>query len=121
MLLGGYIETTLFADILPVLLYGAEAWTLLSTDATVLRGFERKVLRTIFGPVQVGDGFRIRFNSELYKLLNDLDVEHRINIQRLSWLGHVVRMEENASAIRIFDEGIFGSRRRGRPCMRWKD
>ena len=31
--------------ILPVLLYGAEAWTLLSTDAAALRVFERKVLR----------------------------------------------------------------------------
>ena len=37
--------------ILPVFLYGAEAWTLLSTDAAALRVFERKVLRKIFGPV----------------------------------------------------------------------
>ena len=51
--------------ILPVLLYGAEAWTLLSTDAAALRVFERKVLSKIFGPVRVGDDFRIRFNSEL--------------------------------------------------------
>ena len=36
--------------ILPVLLYGAKAWTLLSTDAAALRVFERKVLRKIFGP-----------------------------------------------------------------------
>ena len=50
--------------ILPVLLYGAEAWTLLSTDAAALRVFERKVLRKIFGPVRVGNDFRIRFNSE---------------------------------------------------------
>ena len=66
--------------ILPVLLYGAEAWTLLSTDVAALRVFERKVLRKIFGPVRVGDDFRIRFNSELYELLNDMDVVQRINI-----------------------------------------
>ena len=41
--------------ILSVLLYGAEAWTLLSTDAAHLRVFERKVLCKIFGPVRVGD------------------------------------------------------------------
>ena len=55
-----------------------------------------KVLRKIFGPLRVGDDFRIRFDSELYELLNDVDVVQRINIQRLRWLGHAVRMEENA-------------------------
>ena len=50
------------ALILPVLLYGVEAWTLSSTDAAVLRVLERKVLRKIFGPVRVGDDYRIRNN-----------------------------------------------------------
>ena len=67
----------------PVLLYGAQTWTLLSTDAAALRIFERKVLRMTFGSVRVSDDFRIRFNSELYELLNDIDVVQRINIQRL--------------------------------------
>ena len=71
-----------------------------------LRVFERKVLRKIFGPVRVGDDFRIRFNSELYELLNDMDIVQRINIQQLSWLGHVVRMEEDAPTRRVFDAGI---------------
>ena len=51
--------------ILPVLLYGAEACTTLSTNAAVLREFEKKVLRKIFGTVRVGGDSRIRFNSEL--------------------------------------------------------
>ena len=59
---------------IPVLLYNAEACTLLSTDAAALKVFERKVLRKIFDPVRVGDDFRIRFNSELYELLNDMDI-----------------------------------------------
>ena len=87
------------------------AWTLLSTDAAALRVFERKVLRNIFGPVRVGVNFRIRLNSELYK---------RIKIQRQSWLGHVVRMEEDASARRVFNAGICRSWRIGRPCIRCK-
>ena len=93
-----------------------QSWTLLSTDAAALRVFERKVLRKILGPKRVGDDFRILFNSELYELLNDMDV-----LQRLRWLGHVVRMKENAPTRRVFDAGICGSRRRGRPCIRWKD
>ena len=67
--------------ILPVLLCSSEAWILLSTDVAVLRVFERKVLRKTFGPVRVGDDFRIRYNSKLYELLNDMDVVQRINIQ----------------------------------------
>ena len=86
-----------------------------------MRVFERKVLRKIFGPVRVGDDFRIPFNSELYELLNDMDVVQRINIQRLRWLGHVVLMVEDAPARRAFDVGICRSRRRGRSCIRWKD
>ena len=93
----------------------------MSTDAAALRVFERKVLRKIFGPVRVGDDFRIRFNSELYELLNDMDVVQCINIQRLRWLDHVVRMEEDAPARRVFDAEICGSRRRGRPCIRLKN
>ena len=104
-----------------MLLYGAEAWTLLSSDATALRVFERKVQHKIFGPVRVGDDLRIRFNTELYELLNDLDVVQRINIQRLCLLGHVVHMEEDDPARRVFNAGICGSRRRGRLCIRWKD
>ena len=107
--------------ILPVLLYGAEVWPLSSTDAAALRVLERKALRKIFGPVRVGDDFRIRFNSGLYELLNDIDVVERINIQRLQWLCHVIRMEENAPAKRVFDAGIYGSRQRERHCIHWKD
>ena len=88
--------------ILPVLLYGEG----MDTDAVALRVFERKVLRKTFNPVRVGDDSRIRFNSELYELLNDIDVVQRINIQQLRWLGHVVRMKEDAPARRIFDAGI---------------
>ena len=71
--------------------------------------------------MRVDDDFRIRFNSELYELLNDIDVVQRIKIQRLLWLSHVVRMEEDAPAKWVLDAGICGVRRRGRPCIRWKD
>ena len=78
---------------LPVLLYGAEASTLLSTDAAALRVFERKVLRKIFGP-SVLSGCAGSAMSFVWRRMLPLDV---------------------------FDAGICGSRRRGRPCIRWKD
>ena len=69
--------------ILHTLRYGAEEWTLLSTDAVALRAFERKLLCKIFAAVRVADEYRIWCNSELYELLNNMDFVQRINIQRL--------------------------------------
>ena len=43
--------------IVPVLMYGAEAWTLTDSDDM----FERKVLRTIYGPVCVDGEWRTRY------------------------------------------------------------
>ena len=71
---------------LPVLFYVAEQWTLLSTDASALRVFERKAIRKIFDSMRVGNDFRIRYNSEIIELLNDMVVVQRFNIQQLRWL-----------------------------------
>ena len=81
---------------------------------------ERKVLRKIFGPVRVGDDYRIRTNRELYEIFNEMDVAKRINNQRYRWLSHVVRMDENAFPRRVF-EVVGGHQRVGRPHTRWKD
>ena len=77
------------------------------------------MLRKIFGPVRFGDDL-IRTNRELYELLNDTDIK-RINIERFLWLGHMVRMDEDASPRRVFDAVIGCHRQVGRPRTRWKD
>ncbi|XP_060665548.1 uncharacterized protein LOC132797786 [Drosophila nasuta] len=46
--------------------FGLKAWVVSMTDAAALGVFERKILRKIFGPVRIGDDFRIRMNHELY-------------------------------------------------------
>ena len=40
--------------------------------------------------------------------------------QRLGWLGHLERMEENRIPKKIFTQELEGTRRRGRPRERWK-
>ncbi|XP_043064084.1 uncharacterized protein LOC122320073 [Drosophila ficusphila] len=107
--------------ILPVLLYGAACWTVVPSDAAALGVFERKILCKIFGPFCVGDAYRIGLNQELYELYGDVDVVSRVKIHRLHWLVHIARMEEDASARKVFDAVIVGKRRRGRPRMRWQD
>ncbi|XP_051859298.1 uncharacterized protein LOC127565328 [Drosophila albomicans] len=115
-------KTTLYKTlILPVLLYGAECWTVTQSDAAALGVFERKILRKIFGPICVDDVYRIRYNHELYELYGDVDVASRVKSQRLRWLGHVARMDEDAPARKVFDAMIVGTRRRGRPRTRWQD
>jgi hypothetical protein len=43
----------------PVATYGSETWTLTKSDENLLRNFERKILRKIYGPVREGDTWRI--------------------------------------------------------------
>lgn len=59
--------------------------------------------REKFGPVRVGEDYRSRMNHELYELYADINVVQRIAIQRLRWLGHVVRMDEEAPAKKVFE------------------
>jgi hypothetical protein len=40
--------------------------------------------------------------------------------QRISWLGHLERMEEDWMSKKIFTQELKGTRRRGRPRKRWK-
>ena len=40
--------------------------------------------------------------------------------QRISWLGHLEKMEEDRMPLKIFTQELEGTRRRGRPMKRWK-
>jgi hypothetical protein len=46
--------------ILPVVLYGREAWPLTLRDEHILRVFENRVLRRIFGPKKGGENSIVR-------------------------------------------------------------
>jgi hypothetical protein len=55
-------------------IYGSESWTLSKAHEALLGGSERKILRRIYGAVQI-DGFcRRHYNKELYNLFNDVDI-----------------------------------------------
>ena len=41
--------------------------------------------------------------------------------QRISWLGHLERMEEDRMPKKIFTQEMEGTRRRGRPRKGWKE
>lgn len=106
----------------PVLCYGSEAWTLTQQTENQLKIFERKILRRIFGPVRVNQNeWRIRTNEEVQEMYDEINIATYVKLNRLRWLGHVVRASEDRVLARIFNGRPSGRRRVGRPRNRWMD
>ena len=76
-------------------MYGAETWVLSNVDELRLVVFERKILRRIYGPVCEEAVWRSRYIEEIYHLYDEADHVTIINISRLRWAGHVIRMQDN--------------------------
>jgi hypothetical protein len=53
-------------------------------------------------------------------LNKDENIVKWIKGQRISWLGHLERMEEDRMPKKIFTQILEGTRRRGRPRKRWR-
>jgi hypothetical protein len=50
------------------LAHGSETWVLSKSDENILGVFERKILRTIFGPTNENGEWRINYNNEIYRV-----------------------------------------------------
>lgn len=103
----------------PVIMYGAETWTLTKADENRIGVWERKILRKIFGAVKENEEWRIRTNAELKILYGESDLVTEIKRSRLRWLGHVQRMEDSNPVKKVFLGKPQGRRSRGRPRKRW--
>jgi hypothetical protein len=77
----------------------------------LLRIFERKILRKIYGPIQEGDTWRIRNNEEFNRSKNGDDIVKFIKAQRMRWLGHVKRMEVGAMSRKMTEGRLFIGRK----------
>ena len=54
-------------------------------------------------------------------MYGDLTVVQRIKLARLRWAGHVVRMEMDDPARKVFLGRPQRQRKRGRPKLKWQD
>ena len=66
--------------------------------------FEKKILRKIFRPSRNHNcSRRIKTNGELGNLIKGREIVNFIKAQRISWLGHISRMEAGRTVKRIYD------------------
>jgi len=117
-----YVKMQIYKTLIrPVVTYESETWILTKSDKNLLRIFERKILRRIYGPVQEGDIWRIKNNEELNRSINGENIVKFIKAQRIRWLGHVKRMEVGAMPRKMMEGRLFIGRIRGIPLLSWMD
>jgi hypothetical protein len=57
----------------------------------------------------------------LCKLFNEPDIIEYIKANRLKWAGHLIRASENRIIKKIFNTKPEGTRKVGRPKLRWEE
>jgi len=123
-LLSKYLKIKIYRNIiLPVVLYGCEAWWLTLREERKLRVFENMVLRRIFGPWrdEVTGEWRRMHNEELNDFYCSPNIVRVIKWRRMRWAGHVARMGEERGVYRVLVGKAEGKRPLGRPRRRWMD
>jgi len=86
--------------------YGAEAWTLTKKDEQALIVFERKIFIRIYGPKYENGEWKSRTNREPEEMSKGENIVKWIKGQRISWLGHLERMEEDRMPKKIFTQEL---------------
>jgi hypothetical protein len=82
---------------------------------------ERKIFRRIYGAKYEDGERKCRTNRELEEMSKGGNVVKWIKGKRISWLGHLKRMEEDRMPKRIFTQELEGTKRRGRPRKEWRE
>jgi transcription termination factor 2 len=106
-----------------VVLYGCETWSLTVREEHKLRVFENRVLRRIFRPRRDGvtGGWRKLYNEELHNLCSLRSIIRILKSRRMTWAGHMARMEEMRNVYRLLVGKPEGKRPLGKPSCRWID
>jgi hypothetical protein len=105
----------------PVLLYGSETWVLTKKEENQLLVFERKVLRTICGPIIENDVYRRRYNHELDKEFNSPNALNVTKTSRLHYAGQIINPKIYIPQKALFRAKPNGRKNQGRPKSKWAD
>jgi hypothetical protein len=85
--------------------------------------FERKILKRIYDPTYKNGEWKSWTNRELEEMSKGENIVKWIKGQRISWLGHLERTEEDRMPKNTFTQELEGTKQRGRPRPRkgWKE
>jgi hypothetical protein len=72
----------------------------------------------MYGPTCFNGVWRIKYDDDVYSLYNDPSIVKTIKIARMKRLGHMARMEDNVSCMKITFSQPEGSRKKGRPILK---
>ena len=101
---------------IPVLLYGAETWCVKKEDERRLLAAEMGWLR---GLLNRSRREKIRNEVTREELGQKDTIVDRIRRRRLTWYGHVIRMENERIPAKALHGEVEGVRSRGRPRKKW--
>jgi hypothetical protein len=101
--------------------YGEETWTVTKKEEQAVLIFERKIFRRIYDLKCENGERKSRTNRELKEMNKGENIVKWIKEQRISWLGHLERMEEDRMPKKFFTQELEGTRRIGRPRKGWKE
>jgi len=90
----------------PAVTCGAEVWTLTEKEEQAVLIFGRKIFRRIYCPKYGNGEWESRTNRELEEMSKGENIVKWIKGQRISWLGHLERMEEDRMPKKIFTEEL---------------
>jgi hypothetical protein len=98
------------AVIRPVVIYGAESWTLVNKMERALMTQENKILR-----IYVGQHREMvlenKMNQKIYNKFKSPDMLTVIKVRRLEWLGQIVRMDGEKAVKNVLESKPGGERK----------
>jgi hypothetical protein len=75
----------------------------------------------MYGPKYEDGEWKSRTNRELEELIKGENIVKWIKGQRISWLGHLQRTEDDRMPKKIYTQELEGTKRRGRPRKVWRE
>ncbi|GJX85490.1 hypothetical protein Tco_0336264 [Tanacetum coccineum] len=101
----------------PAMIFGSECWPITKAQPNRVEVAELRMLRWTCGKSMVDMIPNGVFRAEL-----DVDsIIDKMREGRLRWFGHLKRRPQTAPVRRVEAMVVDGSRRRGRPKLRWED
>jgi hypothetical protein len=117
------LNIKIYRNIIPLVLYGCETWSLNLREKLRLRVFKNRVLRGIFGPRkdEVTREWRKLHTEKLKDLYCSPNIVLVIKSRRMRWARHVARMDERRVVYRVLVGKSEGKRPLWKPRRRWED